>query len=106
MVEVGKVHCRLARRGLQAGSALTEYLAGPEAPSPFAPVGVHYAWMQLLSPSTGRRREQNTIPWIATGARQGRLSSIRPLPALVKSLGVVEFRERDWGQFIRQRARR
>ncbi len=74
MVEVGKVHCRLARRGLQAGSALTEYLAGPEAPSPFAPVGVHYAWMQLLSPSTGRRREQNTIPWIATGARQVRLS--------------------------------
>ncbi len=26
--------------------------------------------------------------------------------ARVKSLGVVEFRERDWGQFIRQRARR
>ena len=32
-------HGRLERRGLQTSSALNEYLAGPDAPSPFPHVG-------------------------------------------------------------------
>ncbi|MDA8395459.1 MAG: ISAs1 family transposase [Candidatus Dormibacteraeota bacterium] len=36
---MSKGHGRLERRGLQASSALNEYLAGPDAPSPFPHVG-------------------------------------------------------------------
>ena len=39
LVEVSKGHGRLERRGLRASSALNQYLAGPDAPSPFPHVG-------------------------------------------------------------------
>ena len=42
----------------------------------------------------------------APGSSAGLAPPHREPDRSVKSLGVVEFRERDWGQFIRQRARR